>query len=163
MAVVLGHQEVDPFWSQHLLLGPLGLDLILEVFEMVVEVEEMEDSMEEESRKLDQTVGCRWEEKAYSSLGPDAMERAGEAILLLLTREVVAAARSLHNQEDAGGMHTVHPMEKKGEEASHANENHKAHFLRKDQRMHFPHLIALSWTPSSYSSSCSHKQMEMQN
>ena len=70
------------------------------------------------------------ESRNYSFLGPDAIEMsAGEAILLLLTLEEKAAAA-----EDAS-MHTVRPTEKKGKEASHANES--------QQRMHFPDLTAL--------------------
>jgi hypothetical protein len=126
VVVAFGHKEVDSFWAQHLLLRPLGLDLILAVFEIGGEEveEEMEDGIDE-NRKLDQMAGCRWEEKAYSFLDPDTMETAdaGETILLLLTLTVVAVAepRILHNKTTDANMHTVHPMEKEGEEASHAS------------------------------------------
>ena len=123
---------------------------------------DIEDGMEE-SRNLDQTVRSRWKEKVYSFLGPDALKlSAGEAILLLQTLEE-DAARILRNQADVS-MHTVHPTEKEGGEASRANENHKAHTLRMDRIMHFPDLTALYSAPSSSSfSSSPHKNMGFQN
>mmetsp|Transcript_13824 Transcript_13824/g.20546 ORF Transcript_13824/g.20546 Transcript_13824/m.20546 type:complete len:194 (-) Transcript_13824:266-847(-) len=138
-------QEVDSYWTHHLLFHRRGIDLMLDSFEMeeAFEMEEgdsfemeegeeddMKESMEESS-SLDQTVACRLE-KACALLDPGPMEMADEAILLVvvvLNLEVVAvveAFRTLQNWAVASmaSMHMVaHPMEKEGEEASRSNED----------------------------------------
>mmetsp|Transcript_10958 Transcript_10958/g.16528 ORF Transcript_10958/g.16528 Transcript_10958/m.16528 type:complete len:194 (-) Transcript_10958:563-1144(-) len=138
-------QEVDSYWTHHLLFHRRGIDLMLDSFEMeeAFEMEEgdsfemeegeeddMKESMEESS-SLDQMVACRLE-KACALLDPGPMEMADEAILLVvvvLNLEVVAeveAFRTLQNWAVASmaSMHMVaHPMEKEGEEASRSNED----------------------------------------
>mmetsp|Transcript_25461 Transcript_25461/g.37910 ORF Transcript_25461/g.37910 Transcript_25461/m.37910 type:complete len:192 (+) Transcript_25461:368-943(+) len=136
-------QEVDSYWTHHLLFHRLGIDLVLDSFEMEEgdsfemeegEEDDMKESMEE-SRSLDQTVACRLE-KACALLDPGPTEMADEAadeailvVLVVLNLEVVAeveAFRTLQNWAVASmaSMHmVVHPMEKEGEEASRSNED----------------------------------------
>lgn len=95
------------------------------------EEDDIDDSVEEESRSLDQTVACHL--KASSFLAPDAAKVADEAILLLPTLEVVVAAEASHTLQNQAvvSMHMVHPTAKEVEEASRANED-RVLALRKD-------------------------------
>ena len=137
-------QEVDSYWTHHLPFHRLGIDLILDSFEMEEvdsfemeegEEDDMKESMEE-SRSLDQTVACRLE-KACALLDHGPMEMADEVadeailveVVVVLNLEVVAeveAFRTLQNWAVASmaSMHMVeHPMVKEGEEASRSNED----------------------------------------
>lgn len=140
VAVALfGHlelEEVDPCWRwiRDLLHHWLDIGLALDSFDFeAAEEEDMDDSMEEESRSLDRKVACHL--KACSFLAPCAAKVADEAILLQPTLEVVAAveveaSRTLQNQAVVS-VHMAHPTAKDVEEASLANED-QAHALRKD-------------------------------
>jgi len=121
-------QEVDSYWTHHLLFHRLGIDLVLDSFEMEEgdsfemeeafgmeegdsfemeegEEDDMKESMEE-SRSLDQTVACRLE-KACALLDPGPTEMADEAadeailvVLVVLNLEVVAEVEAFRTLQN---------------------------------------------------------------